>query len=142
MAKSTPKQSRAQAGPARGRKAAGQKRGVAVRTTGPSTKNTRLTASKKSAGKKGTRATTVLGVPLPKGLTSALDSLVNSQRGRELLASALVAAAGAAAAALVKPSDGDPVEARTQDLSSAAAAALAEVATGAVRSLLSTSGAS
>ena len=49
------------------------------------------------------------GVTVPKTLTNALDSLVNSERGREILASALVAAASAAAAALVKRSDSPQV---------------------------------
>jgi hypothetical protein len=88
-------------------------------------------------------STKVMGLTIPKGLTKVLDSLVNSQRGRELLASALVAAAGAAAAALVKSSDktderdheGRPVdidrppESGTNGLALAAAGALAEMAT-------------
>ena len=95
-------------------------------------------------------ATTVMGVTIPKGLTNALDNLVNSPRGREILASALVAAASAAAAALVKSPDspqpamariaaadvGDQVAEATQDLSEVAAGALAEMVTGAARSLL------
>ena len=51
-----------------------------------------------------------MGVRVPKTLTNALDSLVNSERGREILASALVAAASAAAAALVKRSDSPQVD--------------------------------
>jgi hypothetical protein len=91
-----------------------------------------------------------MGVTIPKTLTNALDSLVNSSRGREILASALVAAASAAAAALVRSSDsaqpakarvaaseiGDQVAEATKDMSEVAAGALAEMATGAVRSLL------
>src|SRR5918993_4468132 len=41
-------------------------------------------------------ATKVMGVTIPKGFTNALDNLVNSPRGREILASAIVAAAGGA----------------------------------------------
>jgi hypothetical protein len=98
-------------------------------------------------------STKVMGVTIPKGLTSALDSLVNSPRGREILASALVAAASAAAAALVKSPDspqaakarlaaadvGDQVAEATKDLSEVAAGALADMVTGAARSLLPTS---
>jgi hypothetical protein len=91
-----------------------------------------------------------MGVTIPKGFTNALDNLVNSPRGREILASAIVAAAGAAAAALVKSPDspqpakariaaadvGDQVAEATNDLSSVAAEALAEMVSGAARSLL------
>jgi hypothetical protein len=96
-----------------------------------------------------------MGMRVPEGVSSALDSLVNSPRGRKLLASALVAAAGAAAAALSNASDADdrddrggergsnessdPLKTATKDLSLAAAGALAEMATGAVQSLLPTS---
>ena len=96
-----------------------------------------------------------MGMRVPEGLSNALDSLVNSPRGRKLLASALVAAAGAAAAALANAPDdddrddrdderssnesGDPLKTATKDLSLAAAGALAEMATGAVQSLLPTS---
>src|SRR5215208_709663 len=80
----------------------------------------------------------------------SLDSLVNSERGREILASALVAAASAAAAALVKRSDGpqvakareaaneagDQVASATKDLTEVAASAVADIVTGAARSLL------
>ena len=96
------------------------------------------------------RATKFMGMTIPKGLTSALDSLVNSPRGREILASAIVAAAGAAAAALVKNPDspqpakarlaaadvGDQLAEATKDLSEVAAGALADMITGAARSLL------
>ena len=98
---------------------------------------------------------TVMGMSVPQGLSNALDSLVNSPRGRKLLASALVAAAGAAAAALANAStdddqddrdvqrdsddSSDPIKTATKDLSLAAAGALAEMATGAVQSLLPTS---
>jgi len=91
-----------------------------------------------------------MGMTIPKGLTNALDSLVNSPRGREILASAIVAAASAAAAALVKsPDSPQPAKARlaaadvsdqlteaTKDLSEVAAEALADMVTGAARSLL------
>jgi hypothetical protein len=94
--------------------------------------------------------TRVMGVTVPKTLTSALDSLVNSPRGREILASALVAAATAAAAALVKRADSpqvakardaaneasDQVASATKDLTEVAAGAVAEIVTGAARSLL------
>src|SRR5918993_4140790 len=98
-------------------------------------------------------ATKVMGVTIPKGFTNALDSLVNSPRGREILASAIVAAASAAAAALVKLPDspqptkarlaaadvGDQVAEATKDLSEVAAGALADMVTGAARALLPTS---
>ncbi len=85
-----------------------------------------------------------------RALGSALDSLVNSPRGREILASAIVAAASAAAAALVKSPESpqvakareavadtaDQVASATKDLSDAAAGALAEVVAAAVRSFL------
>ena len=75
---------------------------------------------------------------------------MNSPRGREILASAIVAAASAAAAALVKRSDspqvdkareaanevGDQVASVTKDLTDVAAAAMADFVTGAARSLL------
>jgi hypothetical protein len=91
-----------------------------------------------------------MGMTVPTGLCNALESLVNSPRGRKLLASALVAAAGAAAAALANAPDDDerddraaerlnetdPLKTATKDLSVAAAGALAEMATGAVQSLL------
>jgi len=89
-------------------------------------------------------------VTVPKTLTNALDNLVNSERGREILASALVAAASAAAAALVKRSDspqvakareaaneaGDEVASATKDLTEVAAGVVADMVTGAARSLL------
>jgi len=91
-----------------------------------------------------------MGVAVPKTLTNALDGLVNSPRGREILASAIVAAASAAAAALVKRSDspqvdkareaanevGDQVASVTKDLTDVAAGAVADFVTGAARSLL------
>ena len=106
----------------------------------------------KTSGRKRGRsaASTLMGVRIPKTVTNALDALVNSPRGREILASALVAAASAAAAALVKRSDspqvakareavsevGDQVATATKDLSEVAAGALAEIVTDAARSLL------
>jgi hypothetical protein len=91
-----------------------------------------------------------MGVTIPKTLTNALDSLVNSPRGREILASALVAAAGAAAAALMKGSEGgERATARevaaqagnqvAKDLSVAAAGVVAEMVSTAARSFLPSS---
>ena len=110
------------------------------KSRGPKTKTTKSRAQ---------RPTRVLGVTVPKTVTNA-DGLVNSPRGREILASALVAAASAAAAALVKSPDspqvakareavseaGEQVTSATKDLSVAAAGALAEVVTEAARSFL------
>ena len=107
-------------------------------------KNKRATKARASA------ATRVMGVAVPKTLTNALDGLVNSPRGREILASAIVAAASAAAAELVKRSDSpqvekareaatevsDQVASVTQDLTEVAAGAVADFVTGAARSLL------
>ncbi len=112
-------------------------------------------AKKSSGAKKGptrkrSAAITVMGMAVPKTLTNALDSLVNSSRGREILASALIAAAGAAAAALVKNSDspqvakardaasevGNQIETATKDLSEVAAGALGEIVASAARSFL------
>jgi len=154
------------------RKAAGRKpREVEVRATKPAGRKvrevevraTRTSGAKKQATKKATKrgsatrssATTLMGMRVPEGVSNALDSLVNTPRGRKLLASALVAAAGAAAAALTNASDdddrddrdkerssnesGDPLKTATKGLSLAAAGALAEMATGAVQSLLPTS---
>jgi hypothetical protein len=95
-----------------------------------------------------------MGVRIPPTLKNALDSLVNSERGREILASALVAAASAAAAALVKSSDsslpakariaaadvGEQVGEATKDVSELAGGVVADLVTGAVRSLLPKSG--
>jgi hypothetical protein len=113
----------------------------------PSKKRAKKTTAARTRASAPTR---VMGVTLPKTLTSALDSLVNSARGREILASALVAAASAAAAALVKRSDspqvakareaaneaGDQVASATKDLTEVAASAVADMVTGAARSLL------
>jgi hypothetical protein len=107
------------------------------------------TTPKSGAAHKRTRntGTTLMGVTVPKTLANALDTLINSSRGREILASAVVAAASAAAAALTKSSDHDEVtKAReaaadagkqlTQDLSEAAAGVVAGIVTEAARSLL------
>jgi hypothetical protein len=91
-----------------------------------------------------------MGIGVPSTLRNALDNLVNSERGRELLASALVAAATAAAAALVKSSDssqpakarlaaadvGDQAGEATKDVTEFAAGAVADLVTGAVRTFL------
>ena len=107
------------------------------------------------ASKKSSRASaSVMGIRIPPTLKNALDSLVNSERGREILASALVAAASAAAAALVKSSDsslpgkariaaadvGEQVGEATKDVSELAGGVVADLVTGAVRSLLPRSG--
>jgi hypothetical protein len=92
-------------------------------------------------------STKVMGLRVPKTLTSALDTLINSPRGREILAGAIVAAASAAAAALMKSSDRQQVaKAReaaadagsqvTKEISEVAAGVVADMVTGAVRTLL------
>jgi hypothetical protein len=92
-------------------------------------------------------STKVMGVTVPKTLANALDTLINSTRGREILATALVAGASAAAAALTKSSDrGEATKARqaaadagrqfTQDLSDAAAGVVAGIVNEAARTLL------
>jgi hypothetical protein len=76
-----------------------------------------------------------------------MDTLINSPRGREILAGAIVAAATAAAAALMKGSDKRQVaKARevaadagsqvTKDVSEVAASVVADIVTGAARTLL------
>jgi hypothetical protein len=93
------------------------------------------------------RDTKVMGVTVPKTLTNALDTLINSAQGREILATALVAGATAAAAALTKNTDSSEVARNrktaadagkqlTQGLSEAAAGAVAGIITEAARSLL------
>jgi hypothetical protein len=88
-----------------------------------------------------------MGVTVPKTFTDALDTLINSPRGREILAGALVAAATAAAAALMKGSDRRQVaKARevaanagsqvTKDLSDVAAGVVADIVTSSARALL------
>ena len=120
--------------------------GSPAKTRGSKSRGPKTKTAKSSAQ----RPTRVLGVTVPKTVTNALDGLVNSPRGREILASALVAAASAAAAALVKSPDspqvakareavseaGEQVTSATKDLSAAAAGALAEVVTEAARSFL------
>jgi hypothetical protein len=92
----------------------------------------------------------VMGVTVPKTLANALDTLINSAHGREILATALVAGATAAAAALTKNTDSseaaknrktaaDAGKQLTQGLSEAAAGAVAGIITEAARSLLPTS---
>jgi hypothetical protein len=91
------------------------------------------------------------GLRVPKALRKAVDTLVNSPLGREILADALVAAAGAAAAALVKhragpkqvarageaaPDASTQAAAATKDLTQLAAGALAGLMTEAARSVL------
>ena len=91
--------------------------------------------------------TKVMGVTVPKTFTDALDTLINSPRGREILAGAIVAAATAAAAALMKGSDRRQVaKARevaadagsrvTKDLSEVAAGVVADIVTSSARTLL------
>ena len=133
---------------------ASKSRSAQKRSTTSKGRAAKAAPSKKRATKAArTRAsgpTRVLGVTVPKTLTNALDNLVNSERGREILASALVAAASAAAAALVKRSDspqvakareaaneaGDEVASATKDLTEVAAGVVADMVTGAARSLL------
>lgn len=123
--------------PAQSRNAAARKaRAGATKATGA---KRRASSSAKGTKSRRSATTKVLGVSVPKGLTDALDNLVNSARGREILASALVAAASAAAAALVRNPDSpqpDQVAEATKDLSEVAAGALAEIVTGAARSFL------
>jgi hypothetical protein len=141
----------------RARAASKSRNALATKTKAGATKvsGAKKRAPTRAGGSKTRRseATKVMGVTIPKGLTEALDSLVNSPRGREILASALVAAASAAAAALVKSPDSpqrakarlaaadvsEQVADATKDLSEAAAGALADMVTGAARSLLPTS---
>jgi len=91
-----------------------------------------------------------MGVTVPKTLANALDTLANSAQGREILATALVAGATVAAAALKKNTDSseaarnrktaaDAGKQLTQGLSEAAAGAVAGIITEAARSLLPTS---
>jgi hypothetical protein len=90
---------------------------------------------------KGKAAKKAAGVKVPKTLRKLgpLDKLINSQLGREILADALIAAAGAAAAALVKnrPSAGQVTDAGVAVVDAGAKAAsggkdLVGTATGAV----------
>ncbi len=125
-----------------------KKRSTEKQSSQPAATKTRTAKARTKTGTKRLTRTRFMGVTVPKTLTSALDGLVNSPRGREILASALVAAASAAAAALIKSSDsrqdareavadvGDQVATASKDLSEAAAGALAEIVTGAARSFL------
>src|SRR5215207_6839209 len=102
----------------------------------PSTTSKGRGAKKPATKKRATKArvsaaTRVMGVAVPKTLTNALDGLVNSPRGREILASAIVAAASEAANEV-----GDQVASVTKDLIEVAAGAVADIVTGAARSLL------
>jgi hypothetical protein len=92
----------------------------------------------------------MMGVTVPKTLAHALNNLISSPRGREILASALLAAASPAAAALTRSSDqkettharqaaADAGKQLTHDLSEAAAGVVAGVVTDAAHSLLATS---
>jgi hypothetical protein len=101
----------------------------------------------KSRAGRSTGTTKVMGIRVPQTLTNALDTLINSPRGREILAGAIVAAASAAAAALMKSSDRQQVaKAReaaadagsqvTKDISEVAAGVVADIVTGAARTLL------
>jgi hypothetical protein len=84
-----------------------------------------------------------MGVTVPGTFVNAFDTLVNSERGRQILANALIAAASAAAAALTK---GPNREARqiaadagnqvADDLSGAAAAVVGEIVSGAAQAFL------
>jgi hypothetical protein len=85
-----------------------------------------------------------MGVKVPKTLANALDTLINSPRGREILAGAVMAAAAAAAAALTKSSDPSELkkarhtaaDAGKQVTREAAANVVAGMVTDAARSLL------
>ena len=100
--------------------------------------------SKARAGR--STGTKVMGVRVPKTLTDALDTLINSPRGREILAGAIVAAATAAAAALMKGSSRQVAKARevaadagsqvTKDLSDVAAGIVADIVTSSARTFL------
>lgn len=98
------------------------------------------------------RATKVMGFTVPETLTSAINTLINSPRGREILGSAIVAAASAAAASLVKSDSpqvakareaiaetGDQVSSAAKDLTDVAASGLAEIVTGTARAILPSS---
>src|SRR3954454_8101189 len=123
-------------------------------TPAPKRSGTKARAATRSTKKPTRSSTSVLGFRVPSTLKNGLDSLVNSERGREILASALVAAASAAAAALVKSSDsplpakariaaadiGEQVGEATKDVSELAGGVVADLVTRAVRSLLPKSG--
>src|SRR4051794_40095388 len=77
-----------------------------TRSSGAKKQGTKKAPNKRIARR--SSATTLMGMRL----SNALDDLVNSPRGRKLLASALVAAAGAAAAALAEASEADDQDGR------------------------------
>jgi hypothetical protein len=98
----------------------------------------------------------VAGVKVPKAIRSSglLDELLNSELGREILAEALVAAAGAVAAVLIKKRPranqivqaghavtdrGAKVASGTHDLAQTAVGAVTEVVADAARHILPTS---
>jgi hypothetical protein len=121
------------------------KRRQRPRRVGASIKKSSPRGGKARAGR--STGTKVMGVRVPKSLTDALDALINSPRGREILAGAIVAAASAAAAALMKRSDRRQVaKAReaaaeagsqvTKDLSDVAAGVVADIVTSSARTLL------
>jgi len=122
-------------------KKAGKARTSATKAQGELQSAQAHTRSRRDTGTK------VMGVTVPKTLANALDTLVNSAQGREILATALVAGATAAAAALTKNADSSEVAKNrktaadagkqlTQGLSEAAAGAVAGIITEAARSLL------
>ncbi|WP_046866412.1 hypothetical protein [Microvirga massiliensis] len=109
--------------------------------------------SSKSKGKKAKKASSdsVAGVKVPKTIrkSSWFSTLFDSPLGREILADALIAAAGAAAAALTKtrPAQavghavadrGSDAAAATRDTVQTAAGAVAEVVADAARNVLPT----
>ena len=95
--------------------------------------------SKKSSGKTKKTSGKSSGTKLTKTMKkSGFMDLLNSHLGREILADALIAAAGAAAAALTKTRAGKAGAAATQppDLAQTAAGAVAGVVTEAARHFL------
>ena len=79
-------------------------------------------AKKAKAGPK-----TIAGVKVPKAARGSLATLFNSQLGREILADALIAAAGAAAAALTRTRPVKAAGHAVADASSDAASATGDV---------------
>ena len=117
---------------------------MAKATRATTSRSAKAKAPKKRAER--SSGTKVMGMTIPKTLTNALDSMVNSPRGREILAAAIVAAASAAAAALVESSNkaqatkardaaSDASNRITKDLSEAAAGVVAGVISGAAQSM-------
>ncbi len=99
----------------------------------------------KSKDKKSGMPKRVAGVKVPKAVrkSSPLSTLFNSNLGREILADALIAAAGAAAAALTRTRTAEKVGhtaaqagAEATDAMQTAAGAVANVVTEAARSFL------